>query len=706
MNYLLKLVALTAVYFLSGQLGWLFPDAFYTITPLWLPGGVGLVLLYFFGYRYFPAVWIGLFLLNLLHGGLGGSLPSLTATASTLATLTAAVLLRNRDFHPSLNRVRDLFPLVFSVVILTSLSALGGALAVFNFTDSDELEFFRVFFTWWVGEGIGALIVGSLGFVWSVNPGFNRQRRLEMASLVAGVIGISILCFYNDGTDWVNRFQFSFIIFPSLVWAALRFGPHGTTLATLLVGVIALLGTVQGYGVFSFADAAQNLFLLQTYLAVISLTGLVLSSASIEQSENEFALREANQQLEQSVQSFSSTARDARKANQKKSEFLALMSHELRNPLNGVVGFTSLLMNTDLTRAQRDHIAMIHSSGETLLGMIDEILDFNRIDSSRPDLDENPFSLRRLIGDVADVFRLHSDRKGVALSVDYPDDVGDFFTGDHQRIRQVLNNLVGNAVKFTERGSVVIRVAEEPLTDPRDEGRVGVRMEVVDTGIGIEEEEASRLFAPFSQANQSIASRFGGTGLGLVIARNLTDALGGRLTFESQAGRGTTFVFMVPMARSEAEVVVAEETEMNSRHSLSRFKETPPRRILVAEDNSTNQRVVQQLLERLGHEAVVARDGREAIDRLKKESFDILLLDIRMPGIDGYAVARAVREGKCGLDKRTMPIVAVTAHAMAEDKEKTRSAGMDGHLTKPFDLEKLARGLAEADAGREEAASS
>ena len=700
--YLLKLIGLAAIYFLGGQVGWLFPDAFYTITPLWLPGGVGLVFIYFLGYRYFPAVWIGLFLLNLLHGGVDREFAALTATASTLATLTAVVLLRNRDFHPSLNRVRDLFPLVFSVAILTSLSALGGALAVFNFTNSDELEFFRVFFTWWVGEGIGALIVGSLGFVWAANPGFNRQRRLELGCLVVGVIGISILCFYNDGTDWVNRLQFSFIIFPSLVWAALRFGPHGTTLATLLVGVIALLGTVQGYGVFSFADPAQNLFLLQSYLAVISLTGLVLSSASIEQSDNEFALREANEQLEQSVQSFSSTAKEARKANQKKSEFLALMSHELRNPLNGVVGFTSLLMNTDLTRAQRDHIAMIHSSGETLLGMIDEILDFNRIDSSRPDIKETPFSLRRLIGDVADIFRLQSDRKGVALSVDYPDNVGDFFSGDHQRIRQVLNNLVGNAVKFTERGSVEIRLAEEPLADPEDQGRVGVRMAVIDTGIGIEKEEAARLFAPFSQANQSIASRFGGTGLGLVIAKNLTDALGGSLTLESQPGRGTTFFFMVPMMRSDAGAVVAEETEMNSRHFLSRFEEIPARRILVAEDNSTNQRVVQQLLERLGHEAVVVRDGREALDALKKETFDLLLLDIRMPGIDGYAVTQAVREGKCGLEKRSMPIVAVTAHAMAEDREKTREAGMDGHLTKPFDLEKLARAVAEADAARAE----
>lgn len=698
----MKLILLTGLYFLSGQVGWLFPDVYYTITPLWLPGGVGLVILYFLGYRYFPAVWLGLYFLNSVHGGLGQGFALITCTGTTLATLTAAILLRNRDFHPALNRVRDLFPLAFSIVILASLSALAGALAVFNFTDSDELEFFQVFSTWWVGEVIGGVIVGSLGFVWAKgNPGFGRQRRLELAALVVGVIGISVLCFYNDNTDWIERFQLSFVVFPSLVWASLRFGPHGTTLVTLLIAVIALLGTVQGFGLFSFADASQNLFLLQSYLAVICMTGLVLSSASTEQSENEEALRSANESLEKSIRSFSHTAREARKANQKKSEFLALMSHELRNPLNGVVGFTSLLMNTDLTRAQRDHIGMIHSSGETLLGMIDEILDFNRIETNRPELNESPFSMRRLIGEVADTFRFHSDRKSVALEVDYPEEVCDFVVGDHQRIRQILNNLVGNAVKFTEEGSVTIRVIGETGTD---EESFRLRISIVDTGIGIEKEEAERLFAPFSQANQTIAGRFGGTGLGLVIAKNLSDALGGTITLESEPGKGTSFYFSIPLAYSAEEEVVDEEAKEHLHHPASRFPSLDPQRVLIAEDNSTNQRVVQQLLERLGHESVVARDGREALDILKNGEFDLLLLDIRMPGIDGYAVARAVREGKCGLEKRSLPIIAVTAHAMAEDKEKTRNAGMNGHLTKPFDLEKLANALADAIGKPEEKA--
>ena len=641
---------------------------------------------------FFPAVWIGLFLLNVLYGGLGHGFALLTSTGTTLATLTAVVVLKNRDFHPSLNRVRDLFPLLFSILILASLSSLAGALAVFNFTDSSELEFFRVFFTWWAGEAIGGLIVASLGFVWWASPGFDRQRRLEMTALIVGVIGISILCFYNDSSDWVERFQFSFVVFPSLVWAALRFGSHGTTIVTLLVAVIALLGTVQGYGLFSFGTPDQNLFLLQTYLAVISVTGLVLSSASTEQSENEAELRVANEALEESVRSFSATARDARKANQKKSEFLALMSHELRNPLNGVVGFTSLLMNTDLSRAQREHIKMIHSSGETLLGMIDEILDFNRLDSNRPGLDETPFSMRRMIGEITDTFRIHSDSKNVALRLDYPENVSDFVVGDHQRIRQVLNNLIGNAVKFTEKGSVTIQLSE--ITS-QEEGPLHFEIAVKDTGIGIEKEEADRLFAPFSQANQTIAGRFGGTGLGLVIAKNLSDALGATITLESEPGIGSTFSLNIPLKASTSEAVLAKEAEDNADFPLNRFPSIPAKRILIAEDNTTNQRVVQQLLERLGHASRVAADGREAIDLLKKERFDVLLLDIRMPGIDGYEVARAVREGKCGLEERSLPIIAVTAHAMAEDREKTRKAGMDGHLTKPFDLEKLAQALAE-----------
>lgn len=695
MKYLVKLIILTAVYFLSGQVGWFFPDAFYTITPLWLPGGVGLVTIYFFGYRYFPVVFVGLYLLNLSMGGLGNGFALITASGSTLATLTAAIILKNRDFSPRLNRVRDLFPLIFSILILSSLSSLSGALAVFNLTGSDELFFFKIFSTWWVGETIGTLIIASLGFVWRYNPEFSLQRRLEMASLIVGVVGLSILSFggYSDSTDWVDKFQVSFIIFPSLVWAALRFGPHGTTLATLIVAVVALIGTVQGYGLFMDESGTDGLFLLQSYLAVIALTGLVLSCASVEQSENEAALREANDQLEASVQSFSQTARDARKANQKKSEFLALMSHELRNPLNGVVGFTSLLMNTDLNRAQKDHISMIKSSGETLLGMIDEILDFNRMDFSKPELDESPFSLRQMVTEVADVYRIHSDRKGVSLSVDYDDRIGEFFVGDHQRMRQVLSNLVGNAVKFTPKGTVSLKVSA--VKNPQDPDKNWVQIDVKDTGIGIEKEEADRLFAPFTQANQAIGGRFGGTGLGLVISKNLTDLLGGSITLESEPEKGSTFRFSLPLALSTEAEVGEHEKVSRSHHRSIEYEKLPSKRVLVAEDNSTNQRVVEQLLNRLGHSVSIARDGREAIDLLKSEDFDVLLLDIRMPGIDGYAVARAVREGKCGLDKRKLPIVAVTAHAMAEDREKTRSAGMNGHLVKPFDLEKLAEVMAD-----------
>ena len=686
MGYLLKLILLSGLYFLAGQIGWLFPDAFYTITPLWLPGGVGLVFLYFFGYRYFPAVFAGLFSLNVLHGGMGYEFALITSAGSTLATLTAVVVLRNRDFHTSLNRVRDVFPLFFSVIILASLSALAGALAVFNYTATDELEFFKFFFIWWVGEAIGTLIVASLGFVWWGNPGYERQRRLEMAALIVGVLGISVFCFYNDGTDWVERFQLSFIVFPSLVWAALRFGPHGTTLVTLIISVVALLGTVQGFGLFSFAGATNSLFLLQSYLTVICMTGLVLSSASIEQSENEEALREANESLEQSVRSFSQTARDARKASQKKSEFLALMSHELRNPLNGVVGFTSLLMNTDLNRAQREHIAMIHSSGETLLGMIDEILDFNRIDTSKPEINESPFSLRHLINEIADSFRFHATRKKLEIRVEYPTDVSDSVKGDHQRIRQVLSNLMSNAVKFTEEGSVEIKVSES-RDNSSDETLLSI--EFIDTGIGIDKEESARLFAPFSQANQTIAGRFGGTGLGLVISKNLSDAMGGRISLESELGAGSTFCFKVPLKRASAEEVAAAEIAADSD-----LPDVSSRHVLIVEDNATNQRVVEQLLERLGHTSEVARDGRDALDALKHRDFDLVLLDIRMPGMDGYTVARSIRKGKCGSDKRSTPIIAVTAHATAEDREKTLEAGMNGHLTKPFDLEKMARVLA------------
>ena len=430
-----------------------------------------------------------------------------------------------------------------------------------------------------------------------------------------------------------------------------------------------LILCARGHGVYSSSD-----------LALVLKLGLLVSQTLAAGQRRRLAEAIQRSEIERNA---------AVEANETKSKFLANMSHEIRTPLNGVVTVADLLSRTDLQPRQREMVSLILESGRSLERLLSDILDISKIEAGKLTLEVQPFNLTDSLNSIFDLFAAEADAKGLRFEVRHIDRARSWFEGDSGRVRQVVTNLLSNAVKFTETGGISVRVEVETRGD-----RSSVKILVLDTGRGLSPEAVGRLFGRFEQADSSITRQFGGTGLGLAISRSLARQMGGDLTCRSSPGAGSEFEFRFEAATVEVVSETAEDGVVAEPWGV---------RILVAEDNANNRKIVGMILELIGAEVTYAEDGQQACDAFACERFDLILMDLQMPVLDGLSATRTIRDMERSSGDAPIPIIVLSANAMTHQVAESLQAGADAHMPKPIDATALLTKIYELSGPRETA---
>ncbi|MFA5422902.1 MAG: response regulator [Phycisphaerae bacterium] len=434
---------------------------------------------------------------------------------------------------------------------------------------------------------------------------------------------------------------------------------------------------------------------------------------TIERKKTELKLRQAkqraeelqaetelvNKQLQVSIERANLMTKEAMLSNQAKSEFLANMSHEIRTPMNGIIGFADIMMDEELSEQQKEYVEIIKVAANNLLTLINDILDFSKIEAGKLEAEAVDFGLESLLKDITYLMKPMAQKKGVKFEVEYANGLPDDMRTDPVRLRQCLFNLLSNAMKFTSEGHVMLRLSPANGLEghPQNDNRHFIRFEVEDTGIGIPPDKRDSIFDAFSQVDGSTTRKYGGTGLGLAITRELTHLLGGEIYLKSEIGKGSTFYIIIPVTLPSATGQPKEQSQEQPKvEPLQEIvSENPPPsdessvktvsgRVLVADDNKTSEVLSSLLLKKLGFDVVCVADGQEAVDRASEESFDLILMDMQMPTVDGYEATKRLREK--GVKS---PIIAVTAHALDGDRNKCLEAGCSDYVAKPINRDRL-----------------
>ena len=413
-------------------------------------------------------------------------------------------------------------------------------------------------------------------------------------------------------------------------------------------------------------------------------------------------LEVTNERLNQMIEQATRATHAADSANRAKSDFLATISHEIRTPLNGIIGFVELLDETKLNEEQDDFLIRIKSSSEALMSLINDVLDFSKVESGHLNLELRDFSIIPMINSLNSMFLSQATEKGLSLKINVDDTVPRKIRGDETRLRQILLNLLSNAIKFTKSGDVSLLVSTHSI-DP-EFNSVELEFEVRDTGIGMSPDEISRLFMPFSQGDSSTTRKYGGTGLGLAICKSLSEAMGGKVWATSVLREGSSFfsrvrVDIVEMrdahtlsSESENAKVISSGT-INNKEESDKPADSLPLKIAVAEDNMANQRVIMVMLRRLGWESEFAENGRELLDLVRNKDYDLIFMDVQMPLMDGLEATRQIRAGDAGEGLKDVKIIALTANALSGDEARCLESGMNAYMTKPLKLSTLKQAI-------------
>ena len=650
---LLAGLGVTALYLLAAKLGLLFSVQAQQVSAIWPPTGLALAATVKLGRRALPGVFLGAFLANVTSAE-PAAVAAGIAVGNTLEAVAGASWLRWAGFDGGLARVRDVLALLGAAVASPLVSATIGTASLGLGGVQPARLLPDLWWLWWLGDGLGALVIAPVLFAWTSGESLPRRRGavVEGAALLGGMLAASALFF--GGRDPAARFS-EYAFFPLLFWAALRFGPAATVTVTTAAYAVASLATHAGLGPFAGAGPERGLALLQVFMAVSAATGLVLGAVSAQRRHAE---ESAHRRAEQLVQS-----------DRRKNEFLAMLGHELRNPLAPILHAVDLLEVADSAAEGERWREVIRRQARHLTRIVDDLLDIARITRGTVRIERRRITLGEVVAASLESSRPLAAARRQHLEVKLPERAL-WVDADPTRLAQVVSNLLHNAIKFTPDGGRIELAAGE------DGGWIVVR--VRDSGAGMTPEVLASAFDLFAQGGAAPDRPQGGLGLGLTLVRQLVELHGGTVTATSEgSGRGSELVVRLPAAPAEGASPAAAPAPAGAA-----AVEAGPRRVLVVDDNADAVASLAELLRLDGHEVREATDGREALAQADDFRPEVVLLDLGLPGLDGWEVATALRRRAGGGGAL---LVAISGYGRSEDRARSRAAGIDLHLVKPVE---------------------
>lgn len=682
------------------------------VSPVYPPSGMALAVVLLIGPWATAGVWLGqvfaagmAFLSNTGQVGPSVAVGMAIATGSTLQALAGGWAIRR--WIPSLHLFDQAYAVFKFVGIETLACAIAptfGVTAMFLLGLMDPADATNNWLTFWLGDLMGVLVLIPLVITWRqpsrqgqvpTTPAAARRGSQPRSQSTPGLRSIlprspiemlswlAVLAIVSFGAFRL-AYPLEYLLIPILVWAAFRFGSRGVAVAIALVSALAIAGAVGGTSSFNRATLNESLLLLQAFIGTVAVTTLVLAAVILEREAAEAELVGVNEGLEAIVAQRTAeltASRDAAQvANQAKSSFLANMSHELRTPLNGVLGYAQILNRSPhLDPDTRAKVNTIHQCGSHLLMLINDVLDLSKIEAQKMELHFSEFHFPAFLSGVAEMSRIRAEQKDIAFRVELADELPEGVRGDEKRLRQVLLNLLGNAIKFTEVGGVTLTVCYGAEALQRDR----IRFEIRDTGIGIPPDDLEAIFNPFEQT-QDGKRQTEGTGLGLAISQRIVELMGGQITVTSEPGVGSVFAFDVVLPTATEWMVAARST---SQGDIVGVQGTVPK-ILVVDDKWENRAVLRELLTPLGMVVLEAENGASGLEVAIAETPDLVITDLLMPVMDGFELIRQLRQHPELGDR---PIVASSASVFDSDADASIQAGGTSFLPKPVQAEALLR---------------
>jgi signal transduction histidine kinase len=685
--------ALALVYYALARFGMSISFIDPVASPVWPAAGVAVGVLLIFGWRLWPGILVGetVAVWQTSHWSAAGFGPAILSGAGDVAEALLIMWLCAKWMESKpLRKPWDIVRFALVVALAGTLAATAGT-AGRLWSGARMADAGRIWGTWWIGD-VGAILVLAPLLVawarpWTVDdPDRSRPRFwVSAAVLCAMSLGILYIDSQPPSTNYVLTTALGYMTIGALVWAIGFLGLRGTTAiyfvlaAASIIGIyhgritgaqtadVALLTSVAGLGIFQ--------------LAMVPI-GFLVEDRRKNRRDLETRVAERTRELAATNADLRIAKEQAEAATRAKSSFLATMSHEIRTPLNAVIGTAELLAGTRMAKDQLESLQTIRTSGEHLLTVINDVLDYSKAEAGRMRLDPTSMDLKRVAEEAMILARAQMGRSK-ALVVHLRTEGPMQIVADPHRVRQILLNYLSNAMKFTHEGTINVEVTTKPVG-----AAAQVEIKVTDTGIGIPPARLGELFQPFSQIAPALTRTTGGTGLGLAILKRVVDTMGGSVGVKSQVGKGSTFTasFTAPLAAPGVAALVGAAPSSGSAHPLH---------ILLAEDNAVNRKVATQMLARLGQQADVAVDGREALNKALASPYDLVLMDVHMPELDGLEATRQLR--RLERDRHTR-IVAMTADALAEDRARCLAAGMDDYIAKPVRIADMQHALAGAGA--------